>query len=446
MYIDTLALRNLRTFAGQTAKPLEFVHPDREFRPRNTPPSPKDNRLPRPRLSNVTLLLGDNGAGKSTVLRAIAASSFGPAAKDLLRDSSIVRQGEDEASILSTLRLHEQDQAAGKSVEMEINLWRKGERLDVSTRTTPGVKEVVKSSRIDGRGFARPAEHKVYELDPKLMWEPLYESSNDAFFVVGYGATRRVERLDRYDAGARTQVRASRDLRVQSLFEESFSLIPLGSWLPQLKSRNRGRYVQVEHLLNRLLAPGHYRFSGEQADNGDYLFHRGSMPVPFQSLSDGYRAFVGWVADLLHHVCFGSPSGKKLVESRGIVLVDEIDLHLHPKWQMQVIKTVAKALPLMQFIFTSHSPLVAGSLEWMNIITLKVGAKTNRTTAKRLKQSIHGLDADQILLSDFFGLQSTMAGAKREKLNDITDRIRSGDKNAALQLIREMSSGTEVEE
>ena len=134
------------------------------------------------------------------------------------------------------------------------------------------------------------------------------------------------------------------------------------------------------------------------------------------------------------------------MESRGIVLVDEIDLHLHPKWQMQVIRTVARALPKMQFVFTSHSPLVAGSLEWMNIITLKVGATTNRTIAKRLKQSIHGLDADQILVSQFFGLESTMAGAKRRQLEDITDQIRAGDKSAALQLIRQMSSGTEVEE
>ena len=109
---------------------------------------------------------------------------------------------------------------------------------------------------------------------------------------------------------------------------------------------------------------------------------------------------------------------------------------------MKVIETVAKALPRIQFIFTSHSPLVAGSLEWMNIITLKVGTKTNRTIAKRLKQSIHGLDADQILLTDFFGLKTTIAPAKRRQLDEITDRIRSGDKNAPLQLIREMSSGT----
>jgi hypothetical protein len=398
-------------------------------------------------LPNVTLLVGDNGSGKTTILRGIAASAFGPAAKDLLRDSSLIRHGEDDATISGTLRLHEQDRAAGKVIGAIIELERKGERLDVRTRTEVP-KKVVKKSPVDvSRGLIlRPRDVTVHELDSNRLWDPVNESENDAFFVVGYGATRRVERLDTYDPGARSRSRVARDLRVQSLFEEAFSLIPLGSWLPGLKSRNPGRYKQVERLLNALLAPGHYRFAGEQARNGDYLFYRADMPVPFQSLSDGYRAFVGWVADLLYHVCFGCPRGRKLVESQGIVLVDEIDLHLHPKWQMQVIKTVAKALPNMQFVFTSHSPLVAGSLEWMNIITLKVGDKTNRTIAKRLKQSIHGLDADQILLSEFFGLKSTMADAKRRQLDDITDRIRSGDKGAPLELIREMSSGTEEEE
>ena len=272
----------------------------------------------------------------------------------------------------------------------------------------------------------------------------MYESKNDSLFVVGYGATRRVERLDTFDAGARSRSRAARDLRVLSLFEDSFSLIPLGSWLPGLKRSSPGRYSQVEHLLNTVLAPSQYRFSGEQDRAGDYLFSRGDMSIPFQSLSDGYRGFVGWVADLLHHMCYGSTQGKKLVDNRGVVLVDEIDLLLHPKWQMQVIRTVARALPNMQFIFTSHSPLVAGSLEWMNIITLKSGTRTNRTVAKRLKQSIHGLDADQVLLTDFFGLRTTRAASKRTKLDDLARRAGQGDDQAAHALILAMARGEET--
>jgi predicted ATP-dependent endonuclease of OLD family len=124
-------------------------------------------------------------------------------------------------------------------------------------------------------------------------------------------------------------------------------------------------------------------------------------------------------------------------------MVDEVDLHLHPRWQMTVIRSIARALPRMQFIFTSHSPLVAGSLEWMNIITLKTSNRANRTRAKRLAQGIHGLDADQILLSDFFGLSSTRAEAKKNQLDRLTARAREGDDEAALQVVRELSRGLE---
>jgi hypothetical protein len=231
--------------------------------------------------------------------------------------------------------------------------------------------------------------------------------------------------------GARTKARFARAQRVASLFEDSFSLVPLTYWLSDLKKTNSGRYTQVVHLIGRLLGPGHYRFT-EKVEQGDYLFERGGLNIPFRAMSDGYRAFLGWIGDLLFHICYGCPSGKKLVESSGIVLVDEIDLHLHPKWQMKVIATVAKALPRMQFVFTSHSPLVAGSLEWMNIIALKIKGK-NATSARRLRQSIHGLDADQVLLTDFFELNTTRAKAKRTQLDQLKQKARSGDDEAARE-------------
>lgn len=440
MYIDQLRLENVRTFGGRRSQPLIFTHPDCDYRSAGWIGPGVDERLPRPRLPNVTLLLGDNGSGKSTILRAIAASAFGPAASDLLRDPDLVRRGEEVAKIHASFRLHEQDRAQVERVSTSIRVDRVGERITVTTSSSTNVP--VTGGRAASLGDAGTSA--AFGIDP--LWRPVYESKNDAFFIVGYGATRRVEPLTSYDPGARVRARASRDLRVQSLFEDSFSLIPLAGWLPQLRKANPGRYTQVIHLMNALLKPSRHVFSGEQAKNGDYLYRRGDSSIPFQSLSDGYRAFIGWVADLLHHVCFGCPSGRKLVQSQGIVLVDEIDLHLHPRWQMQVAKTVARTLPNMQFVFTSHSPLVAGSLEWMNILTLKLSAKTNRTTASRLKQSIHGLDADQILLTDFFGLKSTLADDKQRRLNEITNQIRAGDRSAPLLLIREMSQGMEAED
>jgi hypothetical protein len=411
MFIDELKLENVRTFARAS---ITFVHADSQFASETA--KGKD-LLPRPKLPNVNLLLGDNGSGKSTILRAIALAAFGPSATPSgLRDPGMIRRTDGhpsggEARLAATFTMHSQDQAHDTSLEGNLRVHRQGD-LDLYEFTGE-----------------RPA------------WDPVFESRNDSFFVVGYGATRRVERAEHFDMGARTKNRPARAQRVASLFEDSYSLIPLTFWLPELKTSNPGRYTQVVHLVERLLGSGHYKFT-EQMEGGDYLFERGGLHVPFQGMSDGYRSFIGWVADLLYHVCYGAPAGAKLVENAGIVLVDEIDLHLHPKWQMKVISTVARALPRMQFVFTSHSPLVAGSLEWMNIIALKIKGK-NETSARRLHESIHGLDADQVLLTDFFGLSSTRGTAKTRQLNSLTQKARDGDREAAKELIRQLSQGTE---
>jgi hypothetical protein len=412
MFIDQIALTNVRSFA--TGKPLTFVHPDYAFRSSRKPAGVNGRLLPRPKLPNVNLLLGENGSGKSTVLRAVAAAAFGPAAKDLLRDSKWVRFGESKATIFANLRLHKQDGRAGEKIEADIGLSRRGERLDV-TMGSP-----------------------QYEQD----WAPVYESANSAFFVVGYGATRRVEPLDTYDPGARVRSQSARDLRVQSLFAESFSLIPLASWLVPLRSRKGSRYEEIVDLLNRLLKPSDHTFIAGEQKRGDLQFTRAGMAVPFQLLSDGYRAFIGWVGDLLYHLNEVTPHGKALNDNSGIVLVDEIDLLLHPRWQMRVIRTVARTFPRLQFIFTSHSPLIAGSLEWMNIITLQIKGN-NRTVSHRFKQGIHGLDVDQILLTKFFGLETTRATPKRQQLSRLRHEATMGDDEAKKAYVRNLVTGTE---
>ena len=413
MYIEKLELENIRTFKKTT---LDFIHPDRPWSKQTAA-----NGNPKPRLPNVNLLLGDNGSGKTTVLQTVALSTFGPAARESnLAAHTLVRReparkesrGKSTSRLLAQLRLHEQDRSSRGEIDSEIHVRRRGE-----------------------------LEHLQFESREDRAWDSVYESENDAFFVVGYGATRRVEPGENLDMGARSKSRFLRAQRVQGLFQDSFSLIPLTFWLPKLKSSNPGRYKQVIRLIDKLLKPGKFEFTGEMGDS-DYVFRRSGVNIPFQSLSDGYRAFIGWVGDLLYHVCYGCPKGKKLVESSGVVLVDEIDLHLHPKWQMEVINTVATALPRLQFIITSHSPLVAGSLEYMNVHTLKL-RQANTTKVGRLTDSIHGLDADQILLTDLFGLKTTRARAKTTKLKALTKRARAGDNDAARQLVAQLASGME---
>ena len=137
------------------------------------------------------------------------------------------------------------------------------------------------------------------------------------------------------------------------------------------------------------------------------------------------------------------PDDKRLVDNKGIVMVDEIDLHLHPKWQMTVLHTLGRTMPNIQFIVTSHSPLLVGSLEWMNIIVM-TEAEDQSSKAERIVQAVHGLDADQVLLTDFFGLESTRAPEKTRALKELTLKARDGDSEAAKQLLEQMSRGTEA--
>jgi hypothetical protein len=434
MYIDSLELNNVRTFAVEI---LEFVHPDLTFRPRKRADENGSLSLPRPRLPNVNLLLGDNGSGKSTVLQAIAMAALGPAypssnfeVTDIIRvgNGGKDRNDKDLATISARLLLHRQDHAAENRLYSTFRFLRRGE---------------VEIGIFGEISIGGDADKLKLNYDIPKLWRPVYESNNSFLFTVGYGAARRVEAPENLDMAARAKTRFLRAQRLQSLFQDSFSLLPLSNWLPRLEEGNPERFGEVSHLINRLLRPGRYAFTGEQIDEGDYLFERGGLKIPSRSLSDGYRAFIGWVADMLFHACHACPRDEKLVELRGIVMVDEIDLHLHPRWQMEVISTVARAFPRMQFIFTSHSPLVAGSLEWMNIITLKLDSRSNSTRARRLKESIHGLDADQVLLSEFFGLSTTRAAEKANKLDRLTLKARGGDDDAARRLIAELAKGTE---
>ena len=407
MYIDHIEIENFRTFRKSR---ILFCHADQDFEAAG---------MPKPQLPNVNLLLANNGYGKTSLLKAIALAALGPAVRHsgiypyhLIRRET-GQKGLKRAVLKASFKTHEQDHAPFGQIDSRVEVIPEGD-LEILEWT-----------------------HE----DPR-PWHPVFSSDSDAFFMVGYGATRRVSKSTRMEQSGKSSPRAA---RVMGLFEEDYSLRPLNTWLPRYENSEqlRGRYVQVVNLLNRLVGKGGWGFTGKQDKEDEYLFGKKGAEVPFPALSDGYRAFLGWLGDLLYHVCETCPSGEKLKENKGIVMVDEIDLHLHPKWQMTVLQTLAKELPNIQFIVTSHSPLIVGSLEWMNIIVMQPGPKQS-STAKRIEWSVHGLDADQVLLTDFFGMKSTRAPGKKRTLKELTLKARDGDTEAAKELLEQMSRGAEA--
>jgi predicted ATP-binding protein involved in virulence len=89
-----------------------------------------------------------------------------------------------------------------------------------------------------------------------------------------------------------------------------------------------------------------------------------SQTIPFHLLSDGYRNMIGMVADIAYRMATLNPQleADVIKQTEGIVLIDEIDLHLHPKWQRQVVGRLLDTFPKLQFVASSHSPFIIQSL------------------------------------------------------------------------------------
>ena len=121
--------------------------------------------------------------------------------------------------------------------------------------------------------------------------------------------------------------------------------------------------------------------------------------LPFSNLSDGYRNMIGMVADMAYRCIQLNPGLKENVikETEGIVLIDEIDLHLHPEWQKRIVEDLRKAFPKIQFIATTHSPFIVQSLRKEELIVLD---KDEPVDTDPWRKSLEEVAEDEMLVQD----------------------------------------------
>lgn len=95
--------------------------------------------------------------------------------------------------------------------------------------------------------------------------------------------------------------------------------------------------------------------------------------LPFEYLSDGVRNFFAMMADIAHRCVLLNPHLQEnaLAQTEGIVLIDELDLHLHPSWQKSVIRSLTETFPKIQFVVTTHSPFLIQETEANQLIVLE---------------------------------------------------------------------------
>jgi predicted ATP-binding protein involved in virulence len=100
---------------------------------------------------------------------------------------------------------------------------------------------------------------------------------------------------------------------------------------------------------------------------------KGNSKLSFDQLSSGERTLIALVADLTRRLCLANPNAENPLYGNGIVLIDEIDVHLHPKWQRKVVTKLCGVFPKVQFVVTTHSPLVLNNIYSKHIRSIENG-------------------------------------------------------------------------
>jgi predicted ATP-binding protein involved in virulence len=178
--------------------------------------------------------------------------------------------------------------------------------------------------------------------------------------------------------------------------------------------------------INQLLPEG-VEFDSVSSE-GRICFKIGGTVVPTIALSDGYRSILALAGDLVWRLTLAFPDSENPLKEEGVVLIDELDIHLHPLWQRWIAEWLRNQFPNLQFIVATHSPLIAaGAGE--DALTLKFSIEEGKSVVRSVSD-IAAMNVDRILQSEAFGLGSPYSPETQRKIERYDSLVRKGGKRA----------------
>ena len=384
-----------------------------------------------------TLILGDNGVGKTALLQCMAWMRPVPwtnEATGKIEGTQPALNSEENELWHSLIRVGENVDAI---LEAKLTVGRKfsGQRGDKIANVTTHVE----MGRKDGELH--------YREDPEPAANARSHGSGPDFVMFAYGAMRRPGTLKRDGEDVSDPL--------ASLFRESTELYDAEDILLKLDHRAKGGTKQDKTLLEdvkRLLAAVlpdvaderkiHIRpprVFGSRRENSGVRFETPYGTVPLSALSLGYRTTLTWITDLALRLYDRYPESPSPLDEPGIVLIDNIDLHLHPRWQRRMMRDISGLFSAVQFIATAHSPLIVQAAENAKLAVLR--ESDGEVVIDDEHERVNTWRVDQILSSDLFGVptRSQYIEDMRKERNALSDRTdRSASDDSRLQFLREV--------
>jgi energy-coupling factor transporter ATP-binding protein EcfA2 len=294
------------------------------------------------------VILGDNGSGKSSFLRALALGLVGPRNAEALRLdwNEWITRGTDSATIQLQVGWDTRDLFSGSGNVPRIR------------SLTAGLELRLENGKAQVNGIPKSG------LPLRGIW-----GSSEGWFSASYGPFRRFAGGDAEFASlslSRPKLAAH-----LSLFGENYALTEALRWLQDLNYRRKdnrpeGRLLDglIGFVNNSGLLP-HQTILREVSSDGVVFEDGNGAQVPVQELSDGYRSILSLTFELIRQLSqsygwervFEEPSATT-ISLPGVVLIDEVDVHLHPAWQQRIGAWFLKFFPRLQFIVTTHSPII----------------------------------------------------------------------------------------
>jgi energy-coupling factor transporter ATP-binding protein EcfA2 len=386
MYVHQIELKNIRGFENLK---FNLERPDGSY-------------------AGWTVFTGDNGSGKSSLLKAVAVALTGkdtaralqPSFHRWIREGSAEQEGRIELTISPEKGVDDFSgggNTAYKNFPATIILKNVGKDTSI---------EVDKPSKTAKRGLAE-----------RGLWSP----DAHGWFSCGYGPFRRVfgasPEATRLMVGVTTE-------RFVTMFQEAASLFEVDQWLRSLSHKKlENRVAESAHLdllleiLRDDLMPNQITVDRVDSD-GLWLKDRRGLQLAWGDMSDGYRAALALMADILRHLisAYGidglaekDADGKLRIVKGGVVMIDEIDAHLHPEWQQKIGFWLKSHFPKIQFLVTTHSPIICQAADSNGLFVLPEpgGDDEPRALTSQEYETVIRSRPDTILLTAAFGLKNT---------------------------------------